>query len=87
VVPGSDRRQPETGELENKPCKERSMMQIELVPQLTRAKITEINDTAVKVSIQGRLGVITVPLRWILTDKALEAGQEVEFYFSYMNVR
>ncbi len=63
------------------------MMQAKLVPQLTRAKITEINDTAVKVSIRGRLGVITVPLRWILTDKTLEAGQEVEFYFSYMNVR
>jgi len=63
------------------------MMQVELVPQLTRAKIVEINDTAVKVSIQGRLGVITVPLRWVITDKALETGQEVEFYFSYMNVK
>lgn len=63
------------------------MMQVELAPQLTRAKITEINDTAVKVSIQGRLGIITVPLRWVFTDKVLEAGQEVEFYFSYMIVR
>lgn len=63
------------------------MMQMELIPQLTRAKIVEINDTAVKVSIQGRLGVITVPLRWVITDKTLEAGQEVEFYFSYMNVK
>ncbi|MFR3727541.1 CBO2463/CBO2479 domain-containing protein [Lacrimispora sp.] len=62
------------------------MMQLELVPQLTRAKITEINDTAVKVSLQGRLGVITVPLRWIFTDKTLEIGQYVEFYFSYMKV-
>lgn len=62
------------------------MMQVDLTPQLTRAKIIEINDTAVKVSIQGRLGVIMVPLRWIFTDKTLEVGQEVEFYFSYMNV-
>lgn len=62
-------------------------MQLEMVPQLTRAKIIEISDTAVKVSIQGRLGVITVPLRWIFTDKALEIGQDVEFYFSYMNVK
>lgn len=61
-------------------------MQLEIVPQLTRAKIVEISDTAVKVSIQGRLGVIMVPLRWIFTDKALEIGQYVEFYFSYMNV-
>lgn len=63
------------------------MMQVELVPQLTKAKIIEINDTAVKVSIQGRLGVIMVPLRWIFTDKPLEIGQDVEFYFSYMQVR
>ncbi len=63
------------------------MMQVELVPQLTKAKIIEINDTAVKVSIQGRLGVIMVPLRWIFTDKPLEIGQDVEFYFSYMMVR
>jgi len=62
-------------------------MQVELIPQLTRAKIVEINDTAVKVSIQGRLGVIMVPLRWIITDKTLDIGQDVEFYFSYMNVR
>ncbi|MBC2458594.1 CBO2463/CBO2479 domain-containing protein [Clostridium beijerinckii] len=61
-------------------------MNIELNPQITRAKIVEINDTAVKVSIQGRLGVITVPLRWVFTEKQLEMGQEVEFYFSYMNV-
>lgn len=62
-------------------------MQVELIPQLTKAKIVEINDTAVMVSIQGRLGVITVPLRWVITDKELQQGQEVEFYFSYMNVR
>lgn len=49
-------------------------------------KISEVNDTAVKVSISGRLGVITVPLRWVFTDKPLTIGQEVEFYFSYMNV-
>jgi hypothetical protein len=61
-------------------------MNVSLKPQLTHAKIIEINDTAVKVSIQGRLGVITVPLRWIFTDKKLEPDQEVEFYFSYMNV-
>lgn len=61
-------------------------MNVELIPQLTHGKIVEINDTAVKVSIQGRLGVITVPLRWVFTEKELKLEQEVEFYFSYMNV-
>lgn len=61
-------------------------MNVTLNPQITKAKIIELNDTAVKVSLQGRLGVITVPLRWVFTGKQLELGQEVEFYFSYMNV-
>ncbi|QAA34530.1 CBO2463/CBO2479 domain-containing protein [Clostridium manihotivorum] len=57
---------------------------IDLNPVLTKGKIVEINDTAVKVDVQGRLGTICVPLRWVFTDKKLEAGQMVEFYFSYM---
>lgn len=61
-------------------------MNIELNPQLTKGKIVEITDTYVKVSLQGRLGMITVPLRWVFTEKDLIIGQEVEFYFSYFNV-
>lgn len=57
---------------------------IDLNPILTKGKIVEVNDTAVKVDVQGRLGVICVPLRWVFTDKKLEPGQRVEFYFSYM---
>jgi hypothetical protein len=57
---------------------------IELNPILTKGKIVEVNDTAVKVDVQGRLGVICVPLRWVFTDKKLETGQMVQFYFSYM---
>jgi hypothetical protein len=57
---------------------------IELNPVLTKGKIVEVNDTAIKVDVQGRLGVICVPLRWVFTDKKLEPGQHVEFYFSYM---
>lgn len=61
-------------------------MQYELNPVLMKGKIVAVNDTAVKVDIQGRLGVITVPRRWILTEKPLEPGQKAEFYFSYMQV-
>jgi hypothetical protein len=60
---------------------------IELVPVLTQGKIVEVNETAVKVDIQGRLGVIAVPLRWVFAEKKLEPGQKVEFYFSYMKVK
>ncbi|MEY8353578.1 CBO2463/CBO2479 domain-containing protein [Lachnospiraceae bacterium 54-53] len=61
-------------------------MRYELNPVLMKGKIVMVNDTAVKVDIQGRLGVITVPRRWILTEKPLEPGQKTEFYFSYMQV-
>lgn len=61
-------------------------MQYELNPVITKGKVVAVNDTAIKVDIQGRLGVITVPRRWVLTDKNLEPGLMVEFYFSYMQV-
>lgn len=61
-------------------------MQVELRPILTKGKIVQVNDTAIKVDIQGRLGVITVPRRWVFTDQIPEPGQKVEFYFSYMQV-
>ncbi|WP_444641744.1 CBO2463/CBO2479 domain-containing protein [Caproiciproducens sp. R1] len=61
-------------------------MQYELNPILMEGKVVEVNDTAVKVDIQGRLGVITVPKRWVLTDFPLQLGLKVEFYFSYLQV-
>lgn len=61
-------------------------MQYDLNPIKMCGKIVTVNDTAIKVDIQGRLGVITVPRRWVLTDEVLEIGQKVEFYFSYMQV-
>lgn len=57
---------------------------IELNPILTKGKIVEVNDTAVKVDVLGRLGTICVPLRWVFAETKLEPGQIVEFYFSYM---
>ncbi|MGN0630878.1 MAG: CBO2463/CBO2479 domain-containing protein [Ruminococcus sp.] len=61
-------------------------MQYELKPILTKGKIVQVNDTAIKVDIQGRLGVVTVPRRCVFTDKQPEVGQHVEFYFSYLQV-
>ncbi len=61
-------------------------MQYELNPVLMKGKIVSVNDTAIKVDIKGRLGVITVPRRWVFTEKQLEPGLKVEFYFSYMQV-
>ncbi len=40
----------------------------------------------VKVHLFGRLGVITVPKRLIITDEPIKPGHETEFYFSYIQV-
>lgn len=60
------------------------MTRVELIPVLTRGTIVAVNDTAVRVEIAGRLGVVTVPLRWLISDSAPAPGQAVEFYFSYL---
>ena len=57
---------------------------VTLAPVLTKGTIIGINDTAVKVEVAGRLGVITVPLRWLYSEQQPALGQQVEFYFSYM---
>jgi hypothetical protein len=61
-------------------------MQYKLNPVLMKGKVVTVNDTAIKVDIRGRLGVIAVPRRWVMTDQPLRPGLTVEFYFSYMQV-
>lgn len=58
----------------------------EIAPCLLGGKITEVNDTAIEVTIMNGLGTIGVPRRWAFTPATLEEGQDVEFYFSCMNV-
>lgn len=48
--------------------------------------IREVNDTAVLAEMMDGLGTVAVPRRWVFTDRALEEGQNVEFYFSPMKI-
>jgi hypothetical protein len=59
---------------------------IEMIPSLLGGKLVEVNDTAVKMEIMEQLGFITVPRRWVFTDFVLEVGQNIEFYFSSMQI-
>lgn len=61
-------------------------MNIELEPRLLRGVIKEVTEVGVRVGVNGRMGVLSLPLRCVFTDKPLEVGQEVEFYLSYINV-
>ena len=61
-------------------------MNFEIQPILTRGKIVDISEIGVKIDIKGRMGAINVPLRSVITSEKLVLGQEVEFYFSYLQV-
>ena len=58
----------------------------EIFPSLLGGKVIDVNDTAVTVRVMDDLGEITVPRRWIITDKVLSEGDQAEFYFSCMDV-
>lgn len=61
-------------------------MQYELSPKLLPGKLIEVTDIGVKVELKGRMGIIIVPLRCVITDKPLEVGQEIQVYLSYIQV-
>lgn len=61
-------------------------MDYELNPRLITGKIVELNDTAVKAALKGRMGIITLPRRCVISEKPLGVGQEIQVYLSYMKV-
>lgn len=58
----------------------------ELTPCLVGGTLTEVNDTAVVLTITDELGTVAVPRRWIFTDTALETGLCAECYLSGMRI-
>lgn len=48
--------------------------------------VKAVSDHMVKVHLHGRLGVITVPDRLIIHREPIEPGNELEFYFSYIQI-
>jgi hypothetical protein len=61
-------------------------MEIELMPRLIQGKLVEVTEVGVKIEFNGRLGMLSVPLRMVFTDKPLVIGDEVELYVSYVKV-
>lgn len=60
--------------------------ELEPEPCLLGGRITEVNDTAIKVEMINGLGTVAVPRRWVFTSVPLEVGQNAEFYFSCLRV-
>lgn len=61
-------------------------MQVELQPVKIKGVIKEITEVGVRIGVKGRMGVLSLPLRMIYSDKPLQLGQECEFYLSYVKV-
>lgn len=48
--------------------------------------IVEISDGAVGIDFKGRMGLLKIPMRMLITDYPLEVGQEVGLNMSYIEV-
>ena len=55
-------------------------------PTLIGGIFTEVNDTAVKITVMDGKGTIAVPRRWIFTDKTPEENLQCEMYLSRMEI-
>lgn len=61
-------------------------MKLELNPKLLNGKLIGVSDRGVKIELLGRMGVVIIPRRSIITNKELEEGDQVEIYLSYAQV-
>lgn len=46
--------------------------------------IVEVTDGAVGIDLKGRLGYMKIPMRMLITDYEIKAGQEVGFQMSFL---
>lgn len=59
---------------------------VELNPKLLPGELIQVTDINATIELKGRMGIIHLPLRSIITDKKLEVGDKVEIYVSYARV-
>lgn len=56
------------------------------MPRLLTGRLIKITDINAVIELKGRMGMLHLPLRSIITDKRLETGDAVEIYLSYAKV-
>lgn len=61
-------------------------MVVQIEPKLLPGRIIEVTDIGVKIELNGRMGIIILPLRSVFTDKKLDVGDNIEIYLSYARV-
>ncbi|MGB9813022.1 MAG: CBO2463/CBO2479 domain-containing protein [Thermovenabulum sp.] len=60
----------------------------EIYPGLNmiRGKIIEVTERDVKIEFKGRMGMLRVPLRMLISDRHPSIGDEVELMMSYVTL-
>ncbi|MDL2268251.1 hypothetical protein LJC46_09780 [Desulfovibrio sp. OttesenSCG-928-G15] len=62
-------------------------MDYELMPRLLVGRLVKVTDINAVIELKGRMGMLHLPLRSIITDKHMAEGDEVEVYISYARVK
>lgn len=57
-----------------------------MIPKLLKGRIVQITGMGVKIELKGRMGVLTLPMRSVFTDKEPALDDQVELYISYARV-
>ena len=55
----------------------------ELSPKLLKGRLTNVTEAGATIELAGRMGVLHLPLRCILTSRKPAIGDGVEIYLSY----
>jgi hypothetical protein len=61
-------------------------MYVELSPKLLPGRIVQVTEMSVKIELKGRMGVLHLPLRSVITDQPMAEDDPVEIYISCAKV-
>jgi hypothetical protein len=56
---------------------------VELSPKLLKGRLTKVTDAGATIELDGRMGVLHLPLRCVLTSRKPAIGDKVEIYLRY----
>lgn len=55
-------------------------------PTLQPGTVTEVNDTGITIQFAGRLGVLKVPWRMVISENPVKVGEKVSIMMSLVEV-
>ena len=83
MEPRSRRRQPKGGRCRWEIIVSVEFVDVELTPKLLKGRLTNVTEAGATIDLAGRMGVLHLPLRCVLTSTKPAIGDNVEIYLSY----